>query len=351
LTHNFGLHVLPVHASIGFCAWRRGCSVRPFLLASVAALALYAPWLPVFRSQLTGADTYSWYAPYWDAASVKRMLLRTFDALGPGGRYFPESWGRMPAGLVVLTAAGLGLVLWGARAWARRPSPAPHWVTLALFLPIATGLVLSWLVVPHYVPGRVDQMLIPAYVLLAGAGLGALRLSRNAALILATIPLAAGIGVSPLNRPPPHEPSVGLDGELAREIAARAQAGDTVLCTSLSRAPLEHLFERMGAGLRLASYPRSTAVHMGGQDDALLLAEAGGLEAEARTALAGALEGAAVGARLHVVLVEAMVNRPLEAHLAELVAGGRLRVEGPAPRFAQAGTLCFLHLRTYIVGP
>ena len=343
LTHNFGFHVLPVHVLVGLLALFRGTRPWRLVFALGAVALLYAPWLPIFLDQLDGPDTYSWFEPIWERTGVARSLLHTFQALGPGGTYLSEGWPTPRVG--ALTLVGLVLVILGAQR-------APLWFSALLCLPIATALCLSFHVTPHYVAGRVDQMMLPAYTLLAGAGLVSVRiparLLRWTVVAVAALPLAAGIIVRPEQWPQASDGAVeGLDRELAQELVRRSQPGDTVVCTSLSRAPLEYELDQHGVGLRLLSFPRSTAEHLGGQDDRVLLAEPSLLAAEVEGVLAAAFEGAEGGC-VHFVLVEAEVNRPLRARLEQLLGSGALTRASPTLRFGQRGVKQFVHLETLV---
>ncbi len=181
--------------------------------------------------------------------------------------------------------------------------------------------------------------------------------------LVAVLASAATIGVfaSPVLRLSPPatllsgEKSAGAEPELLSWITARGGAAWVVLCTSLTRAPLEHLANERGMDVVFLSYPSSTAEHLGGQDDGLLLHDPVALQGEAQRAVWAAGEALrtcpGAGAEFHVVLTPGPVNRVLQGQLDQAVAAGLLAHGEPSPWFQQRGTHQPMRVHMYRPGP
>jgi hypothetical protein len=83
----------------------------------------------------------------------------------------------------------------------------------------------------------------------------------------------------------------GAERALAGQVASVLKPGDVVLSTGLTRAPLEYYFLIWGVETPILSYPRDTALHLGAQNDARLIADPelaarGGADCRARGARA-----------------------------------------------------------------
>jgi hypothetical protein len=107
----------------------------------------------------------------------------------------------------------------------------------------------------------------------------------------------------------------GIDGagaDLAAAVLAEFREGDVVLCTSLTRAPLEYYLQRSGSDPPIISYPRSTAQHLGSQNHRRLLADEPGLLREARSAIERARTLAGPGGRLILLRTNIEVNQFLD---------------------------------------
>ena len=179
-THNFSVYLLPVYAVLIALS---GQLVRRFgrWLAAATFLALaYLPWIPFLLEQLANRDHYAWYLPTWRVFGPLGSIVVTFFSYSPGMEYVTfndvaqvDEWRGWPAAAVAALAA-LGAIVLVAR-YRRRGWVECLWPLVFLFVPMAGAAFLSTLLTPHYVPGRVDQMMFPAFALLVGAGLLGLR--------------------------------------------------------------------------------------------------------------------------------------------------------------------------------
>lgn len=336
-THNFAFHLLVALAALALVSGRFWRRLPRWILAAGVVAAAYAPWVPTFLEQLERKDHYAWFLPLWELYGSLGAVWRTFLSYSPAGEFVlyehpqPVSFLGIPA----VFAAGLAVV-GAARVVADARTAVAAWPLVLLALPIASGVALSHVVTPHYVPGRVDQMMFPAFALLAGAGLASLRpaFARAAAAIAVVAMGLAAMGAFTVDYR-----ALGFDGsdrELAAAIAAENRAGDVVLCTSLTRPSLEYYLRRAGVEATLLSYPRDTALHPAAQNDRRLYRDFPALLREAEVVIARARESAGPRGRLFVVRDTIAVNDALSrASLARRFDVEETRVLG---RFVQAGT-------------
>lgn len=359
LTHNFAFHLVPAHACIVLASARPARGTALFAAAGLGTLALYAPWLPVFLGQLRGVDTYSWYADVWSTTGPVKALQRSLDSISPFGQYFagtkvPPVRGLQVLAGAVLLPAGIGAWVEGQRA--RRAVRVP--MTMAFAMPFVTSIALSVWLTPHFVPGRVDQMMLAPLMLLMGAGFDAARAGRRALVpVAALVTLLAGVYLRPVDeadlarRAPAGSPSLGTEAAIADALVATALPGDLLICTSLIRAPLAHLLHVRGLVLAMESFPSSTGEHMGGQDDRLLLEDPGALAGEAEAVVERIVafleEGGSSGRTVHLVLMESEVNRYLAERLERAGLGERgVMILDPLP-FVQRAVHHFGVLQSY----
>ena len=109
-----------------------------------------------------------------------------------------------------------------------------------------------------------------------------------------------------------------------------------ILCTSLSRAPLEYYLGRKGIEASFVSFPRDTATHLGSQNDGRWLSRPRVLAREADAAALEALTKAGRAGRIFLVWVRSDVNAAL-AHDA-MKARAEFQYVRYLGRFTQVGT-------------
>ena len=336
--HNYGLYLLPAHAAV--LVWSGALRKKPGTwLACLACIVIgYLPWLPTLLVQLQNETHYSWYRPFWREYGLWGALRRTLESFAPGGPqplYVDlrgwQSGGRVAA-VVFAVIAGLGML----RVFARPRAGVTPRANLGLLLsfvwiPLIGALAASSLLAPNYVPGRCDQLVFPGFVLLVAVGVVLIRPVALRCVVVAALLVFSGIG---LKQHYHSYPALG-DRAMAVEITRRARPGDAVLCTSLTRAPLEHYLRRFGAPVEVFSYPRDTARHLGNQDDTALLRNPAGLREEARLVEREIKAVCGPNARFFLVMTGGRVNRFLHD---ALIASGRSQTLENVGKFSQAGT-------------
>lgn len=340
-THNFAFHLGVAHALIVALSGQLRSRLWWWAGAAAAVAFLYAPWVPTLLAQLGNRDHYAWFAHYWSAWGPLGALGKTLQSYSPAGEFLTYQgigsfalWHGVPTWVVTALAA------WGAFDLLRRARSGSVvgavWPLVLLLAPALSALAASGVATPHYVSGRVDQMMLPAFALLVGAGLSALRprpLGVALGVTIAALGVYAKINLYFVYA---DDPLRGGDQALSNVLAERWRPGDVILTTSLSRAPIAYYLHRAGVDATLVSFPRAAAHHLGAQNDDRLLADRPALLAEAVATLDEVRSQLGEDGRLFMVWVRSLVNYPLrhegmsELGFAEIDALGRYRQYGTA---------------------
>jgi len=341
--HNYGLLLLPLLTCLPWLATAcaSGRRMRDAALLTSPAIALL-PWLPTLIAQTRAGAPTAWMAAAWEAhGGFPGVFGASLASLSPGGAQPPYVGIRGLAGAgwwpVALALVALAL---GCAALLRRPpgstaGASGRWLLAYLALPPLLAVGLSLAGSPIYLPGRLDQLILPAFCLVAATGLLHIR-PRALALAVGTgwLALSAATVVSHLRLPPATD-EAGLPSAL-RQLA---RAGDTVVCTSLTRAPIEHALRRVD-GIRWRSFPAAIERHPGNVDQDALLADPQALRREAE-ALVADLDG-----RVLIAFVPDAVDRFLLDRLLAAPQARRARAAGTyrLPRIGLEVTLFELDL-------
>jgi 4-amino-4-deoxy-L-arabinose transferase-like glycosyltransferase len=280
-THNLGWFVvaggLATHGLLtqDWKARAQTATILPFVAFA------YIPWIPILQAQLQNtAMTIGWVQNFWSPTALFQSLLGFL----PGGA-LPSYVGlvSLPFGLQAAFAV-LWIGLFVHLGWTTRRSNPKSGLYPALFL--GFGLLLpylySWLRQPVYLPGRTDFALYPLWCLLTGLAIRNLpstwRWGVSGVILLACLSVT---GMEYTKTVPKSE------RDIVRYLSREAQPGDVVLCTGLTRPPLEYALQPRG--LQFVSYPRSMATHLAHIDEAGYLQELN-IAAEATASLEEALQ-------------------------------------------------------------
>jgi len=314
-THNFAVYVPLVHAVLVIGSGQLFRRFGMWVVAVVFLALAMAPWVPTLLTQVANGDHYAWYVERWEREGYIGTAIDSLRSWTPAGaivmyaRASAIEWYGVPAAVLG------GFAIWGSLLLVRGPSreaaPNSWWMIVACFVPMLASLGLSSIVTPHYVPGRVDQMMFPCFALLAGAGLAALKppiLQR--ALVLGCLVVSL-IGRSTFYSDFRRGGVAGAGADLAAALIAEHRPGDVVLCTSLTRAPIEYYLQRAGQDVDLVSYPRATARHLGSQNHDRLLSDEAELLKEAHVVISRVRKLAAPGGRLLLLRSDIQVNQYL----------------------------------------
>jgi mannosyltransferase len=255
--HTYGLLLVP--AALAYAIGRGVRSWRPLVLASLAALVLYLPWIPVLVEQVRFGAT------EWAARTFHPLApLASLEAFVPGGRA-PAHVLLPPGPIPPVGVAAVGILLAAGAIGGTIRSRERRSLVAAPALFSLVPMMLVWLVSlaarPIYVVGRADLLFLPGLVTALAVGLS--RLGRSPT-VLATIAISV-LGVSALV--PYHRTDVKSgDRALARAIEANARPGDLVIGCGLSYAPLAYYLGGDGASLALVPFPADMRSHPGSVD-------------------------------------------------------------------------------------
>jgi mannosyltransferase len=200
---------------------------RTSLVAMLAAGLLFLPWLPSFGYQLLHTGT-----PWAPPVRPQVLLDTVFDWAGPdyqGAVLF----------LVLLFGAFLGLTSWpaadGRHLVLDLSGRAPgRFLTVLWLLPLALAYLL-WLYSGSAYAERYTGVSLPAFLLLAGLGLGLLPSRRVRLTVLA---MAAAAGLLGGHQLAGRERTQAV--ALAARLAEQSQPGDVVAYCPDQLAPALH---------------------------------------------------------------------------------------------------------------
>jgi hypothetical protein len=363
-THAIAIYLLPLHCAMAAVSggWRGKVVL---LITAFAAVALaYIPWLTIVLAQLHEGDAYSWFSPIWRSWPWWFPAVATLRSFSPAGSYIAYGdivtreflWVPFAAG-TALAALGAFVSL-GASGRGSHRAPRRVWLPAYLVIPPLCAIVTSHWKMPHYVAGRVDQLVFPAYALLVALGLDAIadpvaRVAPRAArrfggwIAAFVLLLWAACGIYcwqsyfPGYRGSAGAVLSGGDREVARAIRERIGPADVVLCTSLSRMTIDYYLSGTGVERNIFSYPAATVASMGGQAFDPAKADPARLEKDVNALLEQLWLASGPGGNLYVVFVRQTVNEPLAYCLPRSRLLGEMQTLGV---YKQRGVGATIHL-------
>lgn len=302
-THNLGWFLMP---GVLLCSWlytKKGKDLIGLLVCGAAALVLYAPWIPTLLAQMRNSErSIAWAANFWSPWS----LVHTFSAYIPGGMTpsyldlpsFPH-WLQAINALMWITIFTLACIA----AYRKRDRK----VALVLII-LVSGLfgpyIYSLIKTPIYLAGRTDYGLLPFWCLITGYGISRLPWRRAQFCLAIVFLLQAGcINYELLMRDDPLS-----ERDIIVYLQRNTQPGDIILCTGLTRPPLEYALDKQG--LTFESYPRDMTKHLAHLNEAWYM-ENCDLNKEAESVLTDICHNLPDGASIWVAASRRPVNRAL----------------------------------------
>ncbi len=205
--------------------WPGEWPLRRWVLAQIAVIVLYLPWLPVAFRQITSPAV----PPWRDAIGPLQAALQTWTALLLGQSVDPGAvWAILLLGLA-LFALGLSV----------RNRPAAVAAALAVFLPVGLLLLVS-LATPLFHP-RYLFTFSPPFLIVIAAGVSCLWKKTPAVALAAAVVLLLGFGES--TRAYQFDDAYAPDdyAAAAKVLADRWRPGDAILVNAgYTYAPLIH---------------------------------------------------------------------------------------------------------------
>jgi mannosyltransferase len=335
-THYFAYYLPVLHIVLILCCSGAVRKMRIWLPVLGIIGLLYLPWLHIFSQQFTADDTYVWFAEIWEKRDLITTLYITLVSFSPGGKHVaysgltPMPYFKIPALVVYALLAIFGLI-----SAIKKKRQSAFWIICFLLLPIACAIIVSYSLVPNFVSGRVDQMVFPAYVILVALGIQSIGY-RSVRIFLAMIIVVAAVYSTATFYPDYRTRGFdGNDRDLAEMLVEKIKPNDVLLCTSLSRASLAYYFEQHALPSPIISFPRSTASHLGGQDDTRLMQSPERLHLEAREVIDHILSLCTDDSIVYIAFVESGVNDALRETLA---ADEKIQLLGRLGKFQQCGS-------------
>ncbi len=242
-----------------------------------ALAGLYAPWIGVVIRQANG-DAHGWIALYWSQLGQISWIPRSLEIFAVGGaipEYLPlasppAAIRALAIGVIVVAAIG---VLRGAPGPKRPPTGARGPLLVFLVWPLLFLLLYSNLKAPLYLVGRYDLPAWPAFALLFGLGLDAMRRRAPAGLrrpiMVGLIGLGLGLGGTAhrktLARPAFFAPP-GTDSRAGEILERYASERDLVVCTGFTTSRIWLQVIRRSLEIEVATFPGSLRDHVGWYD-------------------------------------------------------------------------------------
>lgn len=263
-------------------------------LVLVAALAAFAPWLPILRGQPREAMA-------WMREAPSATLPGFVSALGGVGR-IPAPFGLLPPPAAVAAGALLGAALVVLLAAAARRDEAVRdalfFVLIALLLALATFAAR-----PVAFAGRCEMAVLPVWMWAVARAAG----ERRSVAVLAGLSTAAGLLVTVLVAFGPHPRSTPASA--AASVAHLARPADRVLAGPGFYLPALVEAGRGRLAARVSALPEGDAAHPG-------WFVAWPLRPEDARRAADAAEGVGSGGRLFLLLPPAYARPELMDPLA-----------------------------------
>ncbi len=309
-THNFALHLLLVLAVVVVASGQLLTRMWAWGISAVTIGVVYAPWLPTLLRQSANENHYAWFLPVWRKLGPLGVIVDTFRSYSPAGervmfeyRGATDWFGVPAAGMALLALLGLVSLIrrrgeLGRAGWV--------WVPALLFVPIVSAVSVSLLLTPHYVPGRVDQMMFPAYALLAGIAMSTLRPVLLRPILGVAVLVLCLLSKGDFYTDYREYGFRGGDRALATVVRRHLEPGDVIVCTSLIRASVEYYLRDVD--VTILSFPRETAGHLGAQNDHRWLADEKGLAREVGLVINEARAAAGPQGRLFLLRATRAVN-------------------------------------------
>lgn len=343
-THNIGWFFMA--GQIVLTPLRVGWSKRLWAFGTMVfgVILLYLPWTPVLLDQMQNThQTIAWA----EAFQTPWGSLLSLNAFLPGGWTpafmakpalpWPAQWGQ-----ALLWGA---LALWGVKSLGQEKHRSLRYAVMLGGLALVGLTAYSQAGQPVYLIGRTDFILLPLWCLLLAQGTAQLALPRLQWGAAGVYGVAAFITLGlQWSAPAP------LNSEnVAHYIASRGQPGGVVLCTGLTRPPMEyHLAPK---GFSFVSYPADMANQLAHINERWYARHLD-LAQEAHEAIQRAVQATAPRGMIWVVGSRRPVNEPLWQALRESnhLRGSHQPIQSPRMGLRKLNEPLFL-LRYEVIQP
>ena len=179
-THNYGLFLLPAQALLILFFLRQRQMILWWFFSVVCIGAVFALWIPSLSGQISGALKTGWRDEYWNLYGFGGSLFMSVASFSPGGpqlSYVPLNAMRwmplLPVLIMLLLLIASLIPLFNKKydQW----KTGVGWLAVYCFIPLICAGIVSYLRSNIYLPGRTDQLVFPAFCLLAAVGIQQFR--------------------------------------------------------------------------------------------------------------------------------------------------------------------------------
>jgi len=314
-THNYGLFLLPAQALLVLFFVRRRQMILWWFFSVVCIGAAYSIWVPSLFGQVSAVPKTGWRDYFWSHYGFGGSLFMSMASFSPGGPQLPyvplnamRSMPLLPVLVMLLLLIASLIPLFNKKD--DQLKTGIGWLAVYCFIPLIFAGILSYLRSNIYLPGRTDQLVFPAFCLLAAVGIQQLRpfFLRYAAVVLIMV-------FSVLTLYDYYRIDLKQGNRMiAQTIKERLAPGDAILCTSLTRGFLEYYLREETPSLHLNfySYPPTKSRSIGGENVAGLLKNPQKLDEQAKR-LFSEIKSHSSSGRCFIVYVPNEVNKFLDA--------------------------------------
>ncbi|MGA2780310.1 MAG: glycosyltransferase family 39 protein [Smithella sp.] len=341
-THNYGIFLLPAQALLVLLFVRQRQMILWWFFSVVCICAVYAIWIPSLSGQISAVPKTGWRDYFWNLYGFGGSLFMSAASFSPGGPlppYVPLNSMRwmpvLPVVIMLLLLIASLIPLFNKKydQW----KTGVGWLAVYCFIPLISAGIVSYLHSNIYLPGRTDQLVFPAFCLLAAVGIQQFRpvFLRYAAVTLIMV-------CSLLTLYDYYRIDLQQGNKMiAQTIKERLAPGDTILCTSLTRGFLEYYLREEKPRPHFYSYPPAKGRSTGGEDVAGLLKNPWKLDEQTKLLFSEVKSHSSSG-RCFIVYVPNEVNKFLDVTFITNVPAGQITNMG---RFKQS----LFQLPVYII--
>ena len=256
-THNYGIFLLPAQALLILLFARQRQMILWWFFSVVCIGAVYAIWIPSLFGQISGGLKTGWRDHFWNLYGFGGSLFMSIASFSPGGPQLPYvplnamRWMPLLPVLIMLLLLIASLIPLFNKKYDQLKTGV-GWLAVYCFIPLIFAGIVSYLRSNIYLPGRTDQLVFPAFCLLAAVGI---QQFRPVFLRYAAITLIMVCSILTLYDYYRIDLKQG-NRMIAQTIKERLAPGDAILCTSLTRGFLEYYLREEKPRLHLFySYP------------------------------------------------------------------------------------------------
>ena len=334
-THNYGLFLLPAQALLILLFVRQRQMIFWWFFSAVCIGAVYALWIPSLSGQISAVPKTGWRDDYWNLYGFGGSLFMSVASFSPGGPQLPYvplnsmRWMPLLPVLIMLLLLIASLIpLFNKKD--DQLKTGVGWLAVYCFIPLIFAGIVSYLRSNIYLPGRTDQLVFPAFCLLAAVGIQQFRPVFLRYAVVTLIMVCSFLTLYDYYRIDLKEGN----RIIAQAIKERLAPGDTILCTSLTRGFLEYYLreEKPRLHLNFYSYPPTQGRSTGGEDVSRLLKNRRQLDDQAKL-LFSEIKSHSSSGRCFIVYVPNEVNKFLDVPFRTNVPAGQITNIG---RFKQS---------------